>query len=90
MLDTVRGKSIKPIIDNRMMQGDKTMQYKNTNIWYTESGECYYLDYGEKDGTEDKINEVTGLPNYFKAMRYEGYEKKERVCDIPIKERCKQ
>lgn len=79
MLETVRGKGIKPIIDNRIMRkGDKTMQYRDTNIWYTESGECYYLDYGEDDAKSEKLNEVSGLPKYFRQMRYEGYDNKRK------------
>ncbi len=79
MLETIRNKGIKPIIDNRIMRkGDKTMQYKNTEIWYTESGECYYLDYGENEAESEKINEATGLPKYFRAMKYEGYDKKRK------------
>lgn len=79
MLETVRRKGIKPIIDNRIMRkGDKTFQYRNTNIWYTESGECYYLDYGDDEVECEKINESTGLPKYFRQMRYEGYDKKRR------------
>ena len=79
MLDTVRKKGVKPIIDNRLMRkGDKTMQYRDTNIWYTESGECYYLDYGEDEVEGEKINEGTGLPKYFRQMKYEGYDKKRK------------
>lgn len=79
LLETVRGKGIKPIIDNRMMRkGDKTMQYRNTDIWYTESGECYYLDYGENEVEAEKINEGTGLPKSFRPMKYEGYDKKRK------------
>lgn len=79
MLETIRQKGIKPIIDNRIMRkGDKTIQYKNTDIWYTESGECYYLDYGEDETESEKINEVTGLPKYFRQMKYEGYDKKRK------------
>lgn len=79
MLETIRKKEIKPVIDNRMMRkGDKTMQYKDTAIWYTESGDCYYLDYGEDENESEKINEETGLPEYFKKMKYEGYDKKRK------------
>lgn len=88
MLDTVRRKEIKPIIDNRIMRkGDKTIQYKDTNIYYTESGECYYLDYGEDEIESERINEVTGLPSYFKEMKYEGYDKKRKSLRYSYKEK---
>lgn len=79
MLEAVRKKDIKPIIDNRIMRkGDKTIQYKDTKIWYTESGECYYLDYGEDESESEKTDEATGLPKYFRVMKYEGYDKKRK------------
>lgn len=79
MLESVRKKEIKPIIDNRIMRkGDKTIQYKESEIYYTESGECYTVDYGEDEVKAEKMNEMTGLPNYFRRMKYEGYDKKRR------------
>lgn len=76
MLETIREKGIKPIVDNRIMRkGDKTQQYKDTAIYYTESGEFYYLDYGNNEAESEKTNEETGLPKYFRIMRYEGYDK---------------
>ena len=79
MLGAIRNKGIKPIVDNRIMRkGDKTKQYRDSDIYYTESGECYYLDYGEDEAKSEKINPQTGLANYFREMKYKGYDKKRK------------
>lgn len=68
----IKKKGIKPIVDNRIMRkGDATIQYKNSNIYYTEAGWVYYLDYE----LGEEIDDVTGLPKYFAPMKYEGYDK---------------
>lgn len=72
-LNFLRGKGIKPVIDNRMMRkGDALRQYKKTSIYYAESGEVFMYD--ERIGDE-RIDQETGYQRYFQKMTYRGYDK---------------
>lgn len=69
---TVESTGRKPVIDNRIMRkGDKLIQYRDTNIYYTESGNVFYYD--ERIDCNE-INELTGYEEYFQPMRFDGYE----------------
>ena len=71
-LKAVRDSGRKPIIDNRILRkGDKLQKYRDTNIYYTESGAVFYYD--ERIESE-AINELTGYEEYFQPMRYDGFE----------------
>lgn len=46
LIKAIKGYGIKPIIDiqNHWQDGDKTRQYKDTNIVYTYNGDVYYIN----------------------------------------------
>lgn len=52
--------NIKPVIHNRIMREKESIQYKDTNIYYYESGKVEYYDEDKKE---------------FKEMIYKGYDK---------------
>jgi len=72
MITTIKSKGIVPLIDirNCWKDGEKTKQYKNTDIVYNAYGEVYYMDYVEvtdEDGnTQYELQPV--------KMKYEGYD----------------
>ena len=73
-LKAVEASGRKPVIDNRIMRkGDKLMQYRDTNIYYTESGEVFFYD---ERITCSEINDMTGYEEFFQPMRFDGYEKR--------------
>lgn len=61
LIKKIKGYGIKPIIDirNKWKDGEKTRQYKDTNIVYTYNGDVYYVDEFGKEN----------------PMKYLGYDK---------------
>lgn len=61
IIETIKDYGIKPIIDikNHWKDGEKTGQYKNTNIVYTYNGDVFYVNEFGKE-----------IP-----MKYVGYDK---------------
>lgn len=66
MIEFLKGKGIKPIIDiKNQWRGETTKQYKDTDIVYTYDGKVYYVDdYGNMQSLKylgyDKVKDTNG------------------------------
>lgn len=73
LIKLIKGDGIIPIVDIRNMwkDGEKTKQYKNTNLVYNAKGEVFYID---SDGIEIK-------------MKYEGFDKQKNCLRYSYKKK---
>ncbi len=71
IIEYLEGKGISPIIDicNKWKDGEKTKQYKDTDIVYTYDGKVYYID---DDGKKIKLRYL-GYDKSSKSLRYGFY-----------------
>ena len=68
VIEFLKSKEIKPIIDIRnQWRGNKTKQYKDTNIVYTYDGKVYYIE----DNGDQKPMKYLGYDKVKDKLRYE-------------------